>query len=103
MPTGLFDEFVRSGLSKDVAMHESMWTTVGWSASDEAHRFAIELELASGNSETRTLEPNTYVHVFTPQLAYADGNSDEPHLLHQADKFFMSDTGMRIPKVFSQS
>ncbi len=55
-------------------MHESMWITVGWSASDEAHRFAIELELASGNSETRTLEPNTYVHVFTPQLAYADGN-----------------------------
>ena len=74
MPTGLFDEFVRSGLSKGVAMHKSMWTTVGWSASDEAHRFAIELELASGNSETRTLEPNTYVHVFTPQLAYADGN-----------------------------
>ena len=53
---------------------KSMWTTVGWSASDEAHRFVIELELASGNSETRTLELHTYVHVFTPQLAYADGN-----------------------------
>ena len=53
MPTGLFDEFVRSGLSKGVAMHESMWTTVGWSASDEAHRFAIELELAKAATPKR--------------------------------------------------
>ena len=36
-------------------------------------------------------------------LMLPHSTSDEPHLLHQADKFFMSDTGMRTPKVFSQS
>ena len=32
---------------------KSMWTTVGWSASDEAHRFAIELELAKAATPKR--------------------------------------------------